>query len=108
MDADNPSHCDPAPSLSALDDADDCCPVCSDPMEPPCRTACGHMFCCSCLIQSFKMKRPWNRGSCPLCRRAASLYSTFNTRTGEPLQLPEVTTVFGSVYVQNGVMGVAS
>ena len=103
----NSAQADPSRSNPA-DEGDDCCPICSDAMTSPCRTACGHVFCSACLVHTFKMKCPWNRGPCPLCRAAASLYSSINTQTGQPLEAPDVTTIFGSVYLQGGSMGVAS
>jgi len=95
----NSSDSDPSRS-NPPDEVDDCCPICSDTMTSPSRTACGHVFCSACLVHAFQMKRPWNRGPCPLCRAAASVYSTVSIRTGEPLEVPEVTTIFGSVYLQ--------
>jgi hypothetical protein len=90
------------------DERGDCCPICSEDMRSPCRTACGHMFCSSCLVRSFEMKRPRNRGPCPMCRTAASVYTTISIQTGESLVVPEFTSIFGGVYLQGGREGVAS
>ncbi len=92
----------------AVEDHDEFCPICSDTMLSPCITTCGHRFCSHCLVQSLRMKRPWNRGPCPICRSAVSVHSTLNALTGQCLEEPVATTIFGSTYLQGGRLGVAS
>jgi len=88
---------------------DESCAICfEDPPLDPCRTTCSHIFCSACLLQAFKTDGMWNRGKCPLCRERISIYSTTMVATGEPLGVPEVTTIFGSAYLQGGSVGVAS
>jgi hypothetical protein len=94
--------------MDSSDEGGDCCPICSDIMRSPCLTACGHTFCSACLVQSFKMNRPWNRGPCPICRSAVSVYSTKSMITGDSIEVPAVSTIFGSEYLQSGRPGVAS
>ncbi|KAI0634797.1 hypothetical protein C8Q77DRAFT_1156184 [Trametes polyzona] len=42
------------------------CPVCIDPMSVPTATACGHLFCSSCINRCIQVER-----ACPVCRRKA-------------------------------------
>ena len=106
--------CTPQPENSSAAAADetqedaDVCPFCLDPPVAPCRTSCAHLFCTACLVRAFRSKPAWNRGQCPLCRKPASVYTARDVATGAPLALPDVDTIFGSVYLQGGQSGVAS
>ena len=84
------------------------CAVCLGELDRPCRTACGHSYCEACLRSTFKSRRPWNRGRCPLCRAAVSLYDTVDAAGGAPLERPAVSTIFGCAFLQNGRPGVAA
>ena len=93
--------------MAELVDARECA-VCLGELVRPCRTACGHSYCAECLRSTFKSRRPWNRGRCPLCRAAVSLYDTVDADGGAPLATPAVATIFGSAFLQNGRPGVAA
>ena len=93
--------------MAELVDARECA-VCLGELVRPCRTACGHSYCAECLRSTFKSRRPWNRGRCPLCRAAVSLYDTVAADGGAPLATPAVATIFGSAFLQNGRPGVAA
>ena len=84
------------------------CAVCLNERVDPCRTSCGHFFCEECLRSSLKLRPPWNRGRCPLCRAAVSLYDTVKSDLTTPLEKPAVDTIFGSAFLQNGRPGVAA
>lgn len=53
------------------------------------------------------MRAPEWSGSCPLCRCHVSVYS-LRDASGGPLVTPQVSSPFGSVFVQSGGLGVAS
>ena len=99
-----------AGAATAATDADAAaeCPICMAPLESACRTPCGHTFCAECLTRSFPAETPAAAGSCPLCRRAISLYSTVSVESALPLRVPAVATIFGSTYLQGGKPGVAA
>ncbi|OSD02707.1 hypothetical protein PYCCODRAFT_1367093 [Trametes coccinea BRFM310] len=42
------------------------CPVCLEAPSVPTATACGHVFCSSCVLRSLHVER-----QCPVCRKAA-------------------------------------
>ena len=48
-------------------------------------------------MDTFKSRRPWNRGRCPMCRAPVSLYNTKMVGSGEVLLKPPVDTIFGQV-----------
>eukprot|EP00930_Biecheleria_cincta_P077752 TRINITY_DN6505_c0_g3_i1.p1 TRINITY_DN6505_c0_g3~~TRINITY_DN6505_c0_g3_i1.p1 ORF type:complete len:345 (+),score=31.18 TRINITY_DN6505_c0_g3_i1:68-1102(+) len=84
------------------------CSVCLGELLLPCRTPCGHVFCRECFCETLKSRRPWNRGACPLCRAGVSLYNSIDASSGEPLQAAPRETIFGSIYLQHGEVGVAA
>ncbi len=84
------------------------CAVCLADYVQPCRTPCGHVYCRDCLRATLKSRPPWNRGACPLCRSAVSVYNTVDIASGEALETPSRTTIFGESYLQHGEKGVAS
>jgi hypothetical protein len=84
------------------------CAVCLADYVQPCRTPCGHVYCRTCLRATLKSRPPWNRGACPLCRSAVSVYSTVDIASGEALETASRTTIFGESYLQHGERGVAS
>lgn len=84
------------------------CSVCLEEISQPCETPCGHVFCNECLRGSLKFQRPWTRGNCPLCRTAISLFSVRDAQTGDPLEMPPHSTIFGAAYLQRGTPGVAA
>ena len=104
-----PADCDP-PSTSTIPAADAAeCSICFDePPSAPCKTKCGHVFCRDCFLQTLKSQRPWNRGKCPLCRALVTVYNTLDLASDAPLDVPDVDTIFGSVYLQGGSVGQAS
>ena len=61
---------------------------------------CGHLAACAECADGLE--------SCPLCRRAISLYSTVSVESALPLRVPAVATIFGSTYLQGGKPGVAA
>ena len=66
------------------------CAVCLADYVQPCRTPCGHVYCRDCLRATLKARPPWNRGACPLCRSAVSVYNTVDIQSGEALEnLPD-------------------
>ena len=85
------------------------CPVCLGPVTDGCRTPCQHLFCAACIRATLRSQPPlWNRGTCPLCRTAVSLYSTSSVADGSPLEIPAVTSIFGEAYLQHSMEGVAA
>ena len=72
--------------------------------DDACRTKCNHCFCKTCV------ERVLDQGTqnCPMCREHMSLYSVVEIRTGEPLRRPEVSSIWGSIFVQGGRIGLAS
>ena len=84
------------------------CSICLGPLNNPCITSCGHTFNADCLTQALKYREPWDSGSCPMCRQDIDLYSTTLVATGKPLLTPDVSTIFGCAFLQNGSVGVAS
>uniref|UniRef100_A0A7S2HRU7 RING-type domain-containing protein n=1 Tax=Zooxanthella nutricula TaxID=1333877 RepID=A0A7S2HRU7_9DINO len=90
------------------DDADGECALCLQELRDACATRCGHRFCRSCILQAMGMYAPTWIGRCPLCRQSMSVYSLVHVASGEALASPEVSTIFGSVYVQSGGLGKAS
>ena len=83
----------------------DCCPICLADYRAPCRTPCGHVYCAECLLSTL---HSWGAGKCPLCRQGVSVYSTIGVADDVPLRMPDVSTIFGLVFVQGGHAGVAS
>jgi len=75
--------------------------------ERPCRTPCSHEFCRACILEALQTLVS-AQGDCPLCRAPLSLYSLRDAASGELLAEPPVSTIFGTVYVQQGGVGVAS
>jgi SWI/SNF-related matrix-associated actin-dependent regulator of chromatin subfamily A3 len=49
---------------------DDVCPICIDTCAAPCRTACGHHFCESCLVTACSVV-----DKCPMCRARITPFS---------------------------------
>jgi len=99
----------PSTSTIPAADAAETCSICLDePPSAPCKTKCGHIFCRDCFLQTLKRDRPWNRGKCPLCRAVVTVYSTLDLASDAPLGVPDVDTIFGSVYLQGGSIGQAS
>lgn len=92
--------------MASTDNKD--CAVCLGDFTQPCRTPCGHEFCATCLRSTLKSQRPWNRGVCPLCRAAISLYNTSDLASGSPLEKADQDTIFGTTYLQHGDPGVAA
>jgi hypothetical protein len=84
------------------------CPICLENAAAACRTACGHTFCVSCLEQSFPPETAHASTKCPLCRTVISMYSTISVDTGKALRQPDVSTIFGTAFLQGGKPGVAS
>ena len=84
------------------------CAVCLADYVQPCRTPCGHVYCRDCLRATLKARPPWNRGACPLCRSAVSVYNTVDIQSGEALETASRTTIFGESYLQHGEKGIAS
>jgi hypothetical protein len=87
------------------------CPICMCELVDACRTSCGHVFCSGCLAQAaFPAETPGLHvaAKCPLCRGPISLFSTVSVGTEVPLKQPAVSTIFGSVYLQGGVPGIAA
>ena len=66
------------------------------------------MYCRDCLRATLRSRPPWNRGACPLCRRAVSVYNTVDMASGSALETPSRATIFGESYLQHGDKGVAS
>ncbi|KAG8384028.1 hypothetical protein BUALT_Bualt04G0075500 [Buddleja alternifolia] len=46
---------------------DDCCPICFDDFNLPCKTNCGHWFCCSCILELWRYTTGFKLCKCPLC-----------------------------------------
>lgn len=91
---------------------DDDCPVCFETFASKstqiCRTACNHLFCRDCVVRTLSSEFPQDSGCCPVCRAEISLFSTRNVGTGQALKVPEIDTIFGTVYLQMGKLGIAS
>jgi len=87
---------------------DECC-IClgeisqGDLAEAP----CGHKFCRECILKTLGMKPPEWSGGCPLCRAHISVYNLRNTQ-GTCMMTPDVHSLYGCVFVQQGGIGVAS
>ena len=84
------------------------CSICLSPPTSACLTKCNHTFCQSCFTQAMKFRAPWYSGTCPICRSSVSLYNTANPETGQFLASPPVRNLWGQVYLQGGLPGVAS
>mmetsp|Transcript_105935 Transcript_105935/g.192743 ORF Transcript_105935/g.192743 Transcript_105935/m.192743 type:complete len:425 (-) Transcript_105935:58-1332(-) len=92
---------------SGQTETDDCA-ICFEPIERGCLTPCKHLFCRECIRLSWKVQPPSWSGPCPLCRRVVSIYELQDMNSGSMLASPEVTTIYGTVYVQRGGLGIAS
>ncbi|KAL3913859.1 MAG: hypothetical protein SGPRY_007829 [Prymnesium sp.] len=87
----------------------DDCPICLCPLSDAVRTKCNHLYCLSCFTHATKERTSRYRAAqCSVCRRQVSLYSTFHVESGEPILKPKMQSIFGSVYVQGGMPGVAA
>lgn len=40
------------------------CVICIQPVDMPCSTICGHIFCCKCITEAIKVFR-----KCPICNQ---------------------------------------
>eukprot|EP00747_Dinoflagellata_sp_TGD_P210304 gnl/TRDRNA2_/TRDRNA2_83595_c0_seq1.p1 gnl/TRDRNA2_/TRDRNA2_83595_c0~~gnl/TRDRNA2_/TRDRNA2_83595_c0_seq1.p1 ORF type:complete len:397 (-),score=57.65 gnl/TRDRNA2_/TRDRNA2_83595_c0_seq1:49-1218(-) len=92
---------------AAFDRADDECAVCLEPVTSACRAPCQHVFCRECILGALEIRPPKWCGRCPLCRRDVSVYNIRDIN-GAFLATPEVSTMYGSIFVQRGGKGVAS
>lgn len=63
---------------------DDVCPICIDACKAPCKTACGHHFCESCLVTACSVA-----DRCPMCRTRIAPFSVskhVSTDTATPMR----------------------
>lgn len=58
-------------------------------------------------MRVLEIHPPSWRGQCPLCRQPVSLYSLVDA-TGTALSSPDITSLYGGVFVQMGTLGLAS
>ena len=84
------------------------CPICLNALVEPVQTRCGHSFCRACFTRALEQGLGYHVQQCPMCRQPVSWYSTLHSVTGEPLRRPQVSSIFGSVYLQRGAPGVAA
>lgn len=80
------------------------CPICfvETASTECCRTPCHHVFCVDCFTRVLRNNNSSTCGSCPMCRKPVSLFSTLLLHTREPLRAPAVDSIVGSVYVHSG------
>eukprot|EP00403_Amphidinium_massartii_P041112 CAMPEP_0178450564 /NCGR_PEP_ID=MMETSP0689_2-20121128/43192_1 /TAXON_ID=160604 /ORGANISM="Amphidinium massartii, Strain CS-259" /LENGTH=408 /DNA_ID=CAMNT_0020076039 /DNA_START=20 /DNA_END=1243 /DNA_ORIENTATION=- len=84
----------------------ECC-VCLGELTDACTGPCGHKFCRDCILQVLGMAAPEWSGNCPLCRVYLSVYNLSDVN-GEKLAKPDVSTIYGCIFVQSGRLGQAS
>lgn len=58
-------------------------------------------------MRVLEMHPPAWRGECPLCRQAVSLYS-LKDAAGVALSVPDVSSLYGCIFIQMGQLGLAS
>lgn len=87
---------------------DECCICLGDISQAELAEApCGHQFCRQCILKTLGMKAPEWSGGCPLCRAHISVYNLRDVH-GTCFIAPDVRSVYGCVFVQQGGRGVAS
>eukprot|EP00929_Paragymnodinium_shiwhaense_P015660 TRINITY_DN123754_c0_g1_i1.p1 TRINITY_DN123754_c0_g1~~TRINITY_DN123754_c0_g1_i1.p1 ORF type:complete len:468 (+),score=51.70 TRINITY_DN123754_c0_g1_i1:81-1484(+) len=84
----------------------ECC-VCLGEITELAKAPCGHTFCMDCILSVLEVAPPEWSGNCPLCRKHVSVYNLRNDE-GDTLARPEVGSLYGSVFVQGGQVGLAS
>jgi len=89
-------------------DADEECAMCLGPFEKAVQAPCKHKFCHDCILRAFQISPPTTSGPCPLCRKPVSIYSLVDLESGAVLAKPACSTLWGSVFVQEDGLGVAS
>ena len=85
----------------------DQCPICFAVYlaESAVETNCGHKFCRQCIVNVLKASQPLRLAKCPCCRQAIS---PFNMVCGGQKLVEYPTTIFGGIYIQWNMEGLAS
>jgi len=84
------------------------CSVCLKELERPCALPCIHGFCRRCFLESLGAIPSLWHGACPLRRHPVSMYTARDVGSGKALATLPCSGIYGSVFVQDGGLGVAS
>jgi len=79
--------------------------LCSVLAKSVVETNCGHMFCRQCIVNVLKASQPMRLAKCPCCRQTIS---PFNMVCGGQKLVEYPTTIFGGIYIQCNMEGLAS